>query len=235
MLPSSRIQSKDNPELIFQKKTEVFCSQFRTDNDLICIQKTSDWTNETNCICLHCSEKIQTISYPAVKYHDPLSDKYFVFGFFCRPCCSLGHVRDEVRDPRSILWTQIILKKFFSVQEFRFAPPRRCLEKYGGKMTLEQFYGEDKDFLLYKQIFSFPFVTFSMYAEVQKTDGLRGLRRPLVRNEPVQEQEQTEKVPLILEYLATKGSTKPEIKKRKKNSTLEKVAPSGSLLSYIVK
>lgn len=223
----------DDPEKTFlsEKKSEVFCSQFKNENDLICFQKLSDWPKSYKSLCLHCSEKIEGTPFPAVKYHDPLTDKYWTFGYFCRPCCSLAHVRDEVKDARSTLWTQIVLKKYFGITNFVFAPPRRCLQKYGGTMTLDIFYGEDNKKHKFLSTHSFPFVTFSMYAEVQQTDGLRGLRRPTSRTDPPQEQEQTEKTPLILEYLADIGSTqKAEVKKKKKAP-----ATTGNLLSYIVK
>lgn len=232
-LPASRTsQQNENPETVFQKKNEVFCSHFRTDNTLICIQKKTDFPTKVNADCLHCGEKIIAAPFPAVKYHDPIIDKYFVFGYFCRPCCSLAHVRDEVRDPRAILWTQIILKKYFDIHHFNFAPPRRSLLKYGGNMSLHEFYGEDENITTYKDVHSFPFVTFSMYAEVIQNNDVRGLRRPTVRTEPIREQEQTEKPPLILEYLATKKNKVDTVKRRKKNTDTPNV---GSLLNYIVK
>jgi len=232
MLPSSRINTNDQPDLIFQKKSEVFCSQFKVDNDLICIQNRNDWPSSSDYDCLHCAEKIVQVPYPAVKYHDPILDKYFVFGYFCRPCCSLGHVRDEIKDPRAILWTQIVLKKYFKINKFRFAPPRRCLSKYGGTMTLNQFYGDDANLTQFVELHAFPFVTFSMYAEVKTSDDVKGLRRPTSRTEPVQEQEQTEKTPLILEYIATKGG-KPEVKRKKKG--LSEKPATGNLMNFIVK
>lgn len=243
MLPSSRTKPIDeSPDTIFKKKAEVFCSQFKTGNELICIQKKNfDWPKSTTYLCFHCSEKIESIPFPVVKYHDPITDTFMVFGYFCRPCCALAHARDEVADSRSILWTEIILKKYFNVKYIHFAPTRRSLLKYGGTMSLETFYGEDENGTEYKTTHSFPFVTFSMYAEVLQSNTLKGLRRPLIREEPVQVEEQTEKPPLILEYLATKtNSIKNDIKKKKKatnnaSTTNQSNSTSGNLLSYIVK
>ena len=122
-------------------------------------------------------------------------------------------------------------------------------------MTLDSFYGTDGT--VFKTIHSPPFVTFAMYAEVtnQQTPAdskiVQGLRRPAERTHPIAIAESTDKVPLILEFLAKKGAdvktnsssavieTKKEdnqVKKRKKdlqvsNTSFANASLAGSNLS----
>jgi hypothetical protein len=130
------------------------------------------------------------------------------------------------------------------------APPRNALEKYGGKLTLNEFYGKSN--FVYKEIVCPPFVTFAMYAELTGKTNVNdklthGLRRPQERTHPEAKEEPTMKPPLILEFLARKGlvvkkpTDLPEPSKKKK---LNQVSSSpftpadeggSSLARYIVR
>lgn len=231
-LPESRAlalkATVNENELIFQssKKCEVFSSSVHkrgTNNRLISVSindniplrtKLIDWKEKTDALCLHCSESCPGIPFPAVKYHDSKEDKYWIYGFFCRPCCALGYIQEHptTESGRCLLWTQTIFRKYFNISEELFsAPPRHCLQKYGGNMTLEDFYG--KCGYKFKQMNSPPFVTFAMYAELTKTDlsfddtfsNVKNLRRPKERTVPIAVHEETGKPPLILEFLARRG------------------------------
>jgi len=224
----------------------------------------ADWPSTTSALCLHCAEKCPSTPYPAVKYYDSQEQKYWVYGYFCRPCCVLSYVQDlpHTDSTRCLMWTQTILRRYFDINSFNFAPPRSALKKFGGQMDLNEFYGESGN-CKFKELHVPPFVTFAMYAEVTQNKDelfstsedkkLNGLRRPLQRTTPTATQESTEKTPLILEFLAKKGqSSITQLKsiehkeiapepKRNKSSTLKAVIPqpkaamSGGLSKYIVK
>jgi hypothetical protein len=90
------------------------------------------------------------------------------------------------------------------------------LKKFGGKLSLEEFYGNSGS--SFKCVLTPPFVTFAIYAELTNktpaidTKALTGLRRPdeaQRREIPRMEQEMTEKPPMILEFLARRGAMKP--------------------------
>ena len=175
-----------------------------------------NWPKETKALCLHCSEKIASTPLPAVKYYDPQDDKFWVYGFFCRPCCSLAYVNEHpsTDNSRCLSWTQQILKKYFGYSShiMKPAPPRSALSKFGGPMELDQFYGTDGTVVI--SCNSPPFVTFSMYLEVtnikseESTKGkdVFGLRRPTDNSSRViATNESTDKPPEILNFLAKMG------------------------------
>jgi hypothetical protein len=150
------------------------------------------------------------------------------------------------------LWTQTALRKYFNVSGLlSAAPPRASLEKFGGTLGLDEFYGNSGT--NFKILHTPPFVTFAMYAEMTKTEtaetsvdriSVKNLTRPLQRSDSIAVQDQTGKPPLILEFLASKGaenktsqvSAKPIEPKRKSAKISTQVKESGAqgLSMYIV-
>lgn len=208
------------------------------------------WPQSTRALCLHCAEPCPSTPFPAVKYYDAHEERHWVYGFFCRPCCSLAYVSEHPSTDaqRCLVWTQSVLRSYFGVQDMRAAPPRAALEKFGGKLNLSSFYGDDGT--VFKAMHTPPFVTFAMYAEVtnQHTPAdskvVHGLRRPTERTHPVAVAEPTEKPPLILEFLAKRGAEiKPPkesvvekaAKKRKKEVPTSASGSSGGLAQYLIK
>jgi hypothetical protein len=230
-------------ERVFQKPValkEIYSSASSrrgTKNRLIPIHlgdnikaKDFDWPASTTALCLHCAEKISK-PLPAVKYHDILEDKYWVYGYFCRPCCSLAYVQEQANTEvaRCLSWTQAVLRKYFGVQTMRAAPPRCALQKFGGTMSLSEFYGEgESEFVA---LHTPPFVTFAMYAEVAKKPISSGVRRPTTRTEPLAVNEITGKTPLILEFLAARGAVRAKSEEPKRKKT----RATGTLTQYLVK
>ena len=245
-LPESRAislkASENETKLIFQsQKNEIFSEKTNlrgTLNRLVSIsigehiplktRQIESWPKSTQALCLHCAEKCPSVPLFAVKYHDSKDDKYWVYGYFCRPCCSIAYIQEHasVDIGRCILWTQTALRLYFGIKkQIVAAPPRACLIKFGGKLTLDEFYGNSSH--VFKTLHTPPFVTFAMYAEVtrkndadselgeneevnnfksQEKNNMTGLRRPKIRLDPIAQQEETEKPPLILEFLAKRGN-----------------------------
>lgn len=212
-------------------RTELFSSAAAlrgTRNRLISLQvgnaiplKTKpidEWPSKTEALCLHCAEACPSSPLPAVKYYDAHEEKFWVYGYFCRPCCSLAYVQEHPNTdtPRCIIWTQTVMRVYFGVSgAMSPAPPRAALKKFGGKLSLEQFYGDDGS--SFKALHTPPFVTFAMYAELTNagvpinSKDVSGLRRPEDNGGRVKaESESTEKTPLILEFLAKRGAIKPQ-------------------------
>lgn len=271
-IPESRLlalraNANDASERHFSRqstKNEVFSSAATlrgTNNRLVAIQIGDDvplkikpilnWPTTTKALCLHCAEPCPSTPLPAVKYYDCHDDIHWVYGFFCRPCCSLAYVSEHpsTDSQRCLVWTQSVLRNYFGVSNMIPAPPRTALEKFGGKLSLDSFYGNDGT--VFKAMHSPPFVTFAMYAEVtnQKTSAdskvVQGLRRPTERTHPIATPESTDKPPLILEFLAKRGAelketavvetTVKEPKKRKKDLLTTPVANGGNLSQYLLK
>ena len=271
-LPESRIiaqktaQSNGSNSFASPKSLEIFSSfahMRKTNNRLVCLSlgdqvplgiRPFEWPLSTKALCLHCSESCPSTPFPAVKYHDAKDDKYWVYGYFCRPCCALAYVAEHPNTDtgRCLLWTQTALRKYFNVSGLlSAAPPRASLEKFGGTLGLDEFYGNSGT--NFKILHTPPFVTFAMYAEMTKTEtaetsvdriSVKNLTRPLQRSDSIAVQDQTGKPPLILEFLASKGaenktsqvSAKPIEPKRKSAKISTQVKESGAqgLSMYIV-
>ena len=238
-LPESRLQAlkagNAAPENVFQSNTKLtnedailgkkmpfkrLISIHLGDKIPLKTEKILNWPSKTDFLCLHCAEPIKNAPLPAVKYHDTHDDRYWVYGYFCRPCCSLAHVSEQKTSDQSrcVIWTQLVLRKYFNclINESKPAPPRSALKKFGGSMDLEDFYGSTNN-SYFKSSIEPPFVTFAMYTEmIQKTNEddnlvetkVYGLKRPplnvLLSRQPAKS-EQTGKIPLILEFLASKA------------------------------
>lgn len=196
------------------------------------------WPEKTTSLCLHCSEKITKQPFPAVKYFDFHEDKYWVYGYFCRPCCSFAYVNEHPNTDttRCLLWTQQVIRKYFNYTgSMKPAPPRCAMKKFGGSLELDEFYGEDGQFTTLKSAHAHPFVTFSMYLEIMGTKNdknannvhenqVYGLRRPQVSEKDqklVVEREQTEKPPMILNFLAKKGIALKSLEEKKEKEIAE--------------
>jgi hypothetical protein len=239
-LPESRIialkaNKENDPDraLIKQEKKLVSLSLF----GLIPFRTAAigEWPKKTTALCLHCAEVCPSAPLPAVKYHDAQEDKFWVYGYFCRPGCAIAYVMDQpnMDNCRCALWTQSILRNYFGVKgPMQPAPPRCLLKKFGGKLTLEEFYGTDGS--VFTAMHEPPFVTYAMFAEirnngilpVEEDKSTKGLRRPLQRTTPIASQEMTEKTPAILEFLALKGAAmqqtaKPQQQEKKRKKTGE--------------
>lgn len=205
----------------------------------------AEWPKKTSALCLHCAEACPSAPLPAVKYHDAQEDKFWVYGYFCRPGCAIAYVMDQpnMDNCRCALWTQSILRNYFGVNgPMHPAPPRCLLEKFGGKLSLKEFYGTDGT--EFTAMHEPPFVTYAMFAEIKNNGVLpaeedkrtKGLRRPAVRTAPVAMQEITEKPPAILEFLAIKGASMQETAKPQQPTQEKKRKKTGEgLAKYFTK
>jgi hypothetical protein len=178
-----------------------------------------NWPQSCDGDCLHCGQNIEGRPLPASNYKE--AGKYWVFGQFCRPCCALGYVLEhwgEAGAARCIVWTREMLANVFGVPRGRApAPPRFMLAKYGGPLSLLEFYGEDGEHTEYVAMRAPPLASFAMYmecvrgtahapavTEMPTIESLRNLTRPTVREEPLAPRLPTGRAPLLLELLATK-------------------------------
>jgi hypothetical protein len=176
------------------------------------------WRTSCSGDCLQCGERILGIPLPACNYKE--NDRYWAFGQFCRPCCALGYVLEhwgEAGASRCIVWTREMLSTVFAVPRGSApSPPRFMLLRYGGPLTLEEFYGTDKKLTVYCAMRDPPLASFGMYMEcVRGTEHAQrfseipslesgNIKRPTQREVPLQTQQQTGRPPLLLELLATK-------------------------------
>ena len=104
----------------------------------------AQWPDSSPHACLHCCEPIAGRPLPAVRHWDLGRGRYTVFGAFCRPGCALGHLQEAggADAPNCMAHTRVLLRKAFGLRAGGPCPPRYTLRKFGGPLTLPQFYGE---------------------------------------------------------------------------------------------
>ena len=195
----------------------------------------NEWPKTTKALCLYCSEPCPSQPIPKVCYYNVKNDQFNIQGFFCRPCCALGQIKETTHGgegDRSYIWTQVFLKRYFGVKDFVCAPPKTALQKYGGDLTLKEFYGNsDFEFTMTSEA---PFVnSYSIHeftsTRIHTVDGRKDedtLTRPTIRTEPQSEQSETGFPPMLLEYLAKQQEKqgtheKKEVKKQNSESLLK--------------
>lgn len=196
--------------------------------------KFNEWPQKTDALCLYCSEKCPQIPIPRVKNYNLRTDSFSIQGFFCRPCCALGYIRETNfggDHDRSYVWTQVFLKRYFGVKTFYCAPPKTTLKKYGGSLTLKEFYGDENNVgikLFYKQSLNAPFINnyivHQFESEIKKEEmeeEKEFIFRPKTRDTPYAEPQVSGLPPYLLTYLAGQENIPqeiPGIKKIKQNS-----------------
>jgi hypothetical protein len=204
-----------------------------------------DWPKTTDALCLYCSEKCPGLPIPKVNYYNVKNDQFHIQGFFCRPCCALANIKETTfggESDRSYIWTQVFLKRYLKVDDFYCAPPKTALKKYGGELSLEEFYGQTS--LTYLQTLEAPFINSYMIHEFEeneerifrlksndKMEENETIMRPLFKSEP-QEQQEIGFPPMILEYLAQQQDK--SLQQNDKKETKQK-QNSESLLKFMKK
>ena len=181
-------------------------------------KKVTDWLHRDGD-CLHCSEPLSQCV-PAVKHK--VDTRFWIFGQFCSPSCSLGYLREHAAGPQAECWTREMLKECFQLQDSTVCPPRFMLKRFGGTLDPPQW--KSMDFIACKEP---PLATFAMYAEscrMKPSDHsiLHNLQRPTTRDTMPTKSLPTGREPVILEALATSSSPSPkrERKDKKKKLTL---------------
>lgn len=203
-----------------------------------------DWPLYTHSLCLYCSEKINGTPIPKVNFYNVKNDIYHIQGFFCRPCCALGHIKEThfgAECDRSYIWTQVFLKRYFDIKEFLCAPPKTALKKYGGTLDLDEFYGIYKDFEYVGSIEGpfinayqvHDFVKYEKKIEQNKENEVDEVMRPKVKLEPQAEFQETGFPPMLLEYLAQQQDKKLIINKKEEKKEIKQ--NSESLFKFMKK
>ena len=206
--------------------------------------KFNEWPSKTQNLCLYCSEKCPSVPIPKVKNYNLRTDTFYIQGFFCRPCCALGHIRETMfggDHDKSYVWTQIFLKRYFGVSKFHCAPPKTVLKKYGGTLSFQEFYGNENEIGMkvnFKQTLEAPFVNNYMIHQFESDAQKEDLEeeknnitvcRPKMRETPWAQPQKTGLPPLLLNYLATHENFPLEVQ------GIKKLKNSESLLKFIKK
>lgn len=209
--------------------------------------------------CLHCGGPCNFgPPVPVARHYDSQIDQYWVFGPFCRPSCSLGHICETDSTSKQLSATVELMRRYFGIREVTIAPPRASHWRFGGPLSDFDFYGSSG--YACTTTLQPPFVTFANYvvgvhqglsgSQGTKTHALLpqsagrliGIERPSVRHAPIAEKKSSGKAPLFLEFLATLSSANDikdhneaiDVKKAKRSRTETTEAPN-FLKQYVKK
>jgi len=191
-----------------------------------------DWPSKAEHLqCLHCGGQCSHgPPMPAARFYESQIDQYWLYGPFCRPCCSLGYICESDSTSKQLAPTVELLRKYFGSTSLHVAPPRASHKRFGGPLGDHDFYGASGYVSL--TTLQPPFVTFANYVvgvhqqlgkeskkedfedDVMKADckaeallpqsagKLVNLERPERRSEPLAQRSLTGREPMILEFLA---------------------------------
>ena len=219
----------------------------------------SSWpTNASHLQCLHCGSACTLQPVPAARKYDTLNDSYWIYGPFCRPCCSLGYICENDSTSKQLAPTVELLRRFFGLKDVHVAPPRQTHRNFGGPLSDSEFYGNTG----FSNITNVqpPFVTFANYVIAvhqglsdtkmpitallpQSAGRLVGLERPAIRTVPLAEKKPSGRPPMILEFLASLSSISDvkdsgeavEVKEPKKRARTTETSTTNFLKQYVKK
>jgi hypothetical protein len=216
--------SVHNERAIFAVSKQPLASSKALDN----------WPEDIKGDCLHCGDEIEKKALPIAKYK--VEGRFWVFGQFCSPGCSLGYIRESSLGCQVESWTRAMFLTVFGLRgNFSVCPPRFTLVRYGGGMTKESW--KPLDFAISVEP---PLSTFAMFSEacirskgestssVMNPVQLKNITRPTERTSEPAEPTSNGREPILLkllgkELLSPKKSTvidekQPPKKKSKKES-----------------
>ena len=149
---------KINETLSEEKKTRqidlILNNKYQKEQKLELITQFSNFTNEnvyperTDIACFWCSHNFDTIPWGIPISYD--NDKFKLFGVFCSPNCACSYLFESAQF-KDTLWEVYSLlnlfyyKVFNKIKKIYPAPSKLCLQKFGGKMTYEEFKKKNED------------------------------------------------------------------------------------------
>lgn len=121
------------------------------------VSKAIDWSKEwpesTGCLCWNCAHAFDTKPLPFPLSYDWKLDLFKVTGVFCSWNCIKAYYRDS-RSHSSSGVDSMHITLFYKrctgkIDSIIAAPPRYCLEAFGGHMTIEEFRQKGRDKVVY--------------------------------------------------------------------------------------
>lgn len=102
-----------------------------------------DYTSPTDMHCWHCCDGFEGVPVPLPNSKDARTGKYEVYGVFCSFACAKGYLSDG---SNFSMGKQLMLLKEMAMHVYHkdvstivAAPPRLCLSRFGGELSLSAF------------------------------------------------------------------------------------------------
>ena len=109
--------------------------------------KNNKWPNKTNIDCLWCCHSFDT--YPFGIPIKIVDNTATMFGNFCSPECAAAYNFDSNNIET---WERYSLLNYLYNNKIKLAPPRLCLKRFGGKLSINEFRktnnNYDKNFMI---------------------------------------------------------------------------------------
>jgi len=90
--------------------------------------------------CDHCCHPFDTQAVPVATHYDAKLDVFTVHGYFCSFACGKAHLLQTSTNPTHATVNTLFRKRCVGgIKPCLPAPPRCCLKKFGGTMSIEEF------------------------------------------------------------------------------------------------
>lgn len=216
------LRTKKTLEVVYPSSVKTERAIFSVTETPLASFKCIEWQKERCGDCLHCGDALLQNNginaLPIAKYK--VENKFWIFGQFCSPGCSLGYIRESSLGCQVESWTRSMFMTVFGLQDnFKVCPPRFTLKKYGGSMTKLSW--EPLDFAIAVEP---PLCTFAMFSEacirskqslheistsanLKQNVQLKNILRPVERDTEIVEPTSNGREPFLLKLL---GKHQPE-------------------------
>jgi len=144
------------------------------------------WTERTDIHCWHCCAPFEGTPIPIPSAKDARTGKYVVHGVFCSFSCAKGYISEQSpfdMGRKLMLLKEVAMLVFGKdVSDIVAAPPRLCLDRFGGNLSLSEFRSAEVQHLIETPPF-LPHLHASTSsrpgrAEEGKRWTVQGIRRP---------------------------------------------------------
>lgn len=127
-LVAHTVEAKQDEKALTAFKTIDVMIDFKHANEQRCLPES------TSAACFWCSGTFE--GRPVVLPTQEEGGVYSVYGNFCTLACALSHLLNEQIDPQVRWERQSLLHRMYKqVSPIQPAPPRECLQFFGGKLT----------------------------------------------------------------------------------------------------
>jgi hypothetical protein len=107
-------------------------------------QKFNNTNSETKAACFWCCHDFNNNPWGVPQRYDLENDTFICFGNFCSPNCTISYINEKYGNNTN-KWEYISLLNFMYYKAFNNddiiipAPEKYCLQKFGGRLTIEEF------------------------------------------------------------------------------------------------
>lgn len=122
----------DNIDDNSKKKNSYIMMEYNSNGE------KSYWPNKVQICCFWCTHQFDNtpVGIPMKK----VNDVFHMFGNFCSPQCAAAYIFDNYDSPQKWECYSLLNLLYSDLDnQIKIAPPRLCLKKFGGNLTIQEF------------------------------------------------------------------------------------------------